>query len=71
MCRSQIELTICVDPDYFQRRCEAGAHAGAGQRHLSDGTKGVFYPDNFTFGQTVYLSPIYAAARKVARRVRA
>jgi hypothetical protein len=25
----------------------------------------LFYPDNFTFGQTVYLSPIYAAARSV------
>jgi hypothetical protein len=32
----------------------------------SDGTKGIFFPDNFTFGQTVYLSPIYAAARSVA-----
>ena len=30
------------------------------------GQKGLFSPDNFTFGQTVYLSPIYAAARKVA-----
>ena len=27
---------------------------------------GYFHPDNFTFGQTVYLSPIYAAARTVA-----
>jgi hypothetical protein len=32
----------------------------------SDGTKGLFFPDNFTFGQTVYLSRVYAAARKVA-----
>jgi hypothetical protein len=26
----------------------------------------VFHPDNFSFGQTVYLSPIYAAAQKMA-----
>ena len=37
-----------------------------GSQLLPDGQKGLFYPDNFTFGQTVYLSPIYAAARKVA-----
>jgi hypothetical protein len=37
-----------------------------GSRVLPDGQKGVFFPDSFTFGQTVYLSPIYAAARKVA-----
>ena len=30
---------------------------------LPDGTVGAFYPDNFTFGQTVYLSPIYAAVQ--------
>jgi len=33
---------------------------------LPDGRKGLFYPGSFTFGQTVYLSAIYAAARKVA-----
>jgi hypothetical protein len=37
-----------------------------GSQPLPDGTKGLFAPDTFTFGQTVYLSPIYAAARKVA-----
>ena len=33
---------------------------------MPNGQKGLFYPDNFTFGQTVYLSPIYAASRQVA-----
>ncbi len=37
-----------------------------GSQCLPNGQKGLFFPDNFTFGQTVYLSPIYAAARKVA-----
>ena len=35
-------------------------------RVLPDGRRGVFHPDNFTFGQTVYLSPLYAAAQAVA-----
>ena len=32
---------------------------------LPDGRRGVFHPDNFTFGQPVYLSPLYAAAYAV------
>jgi hypothetical protein len=61
----QIDLTICVDPDYFSADVEGTLMRVLGCGMLSDGTKGVFYPGNFTFGQTVYLSPIYAAARKV------
>jgi len=34
-------------------------------RVLPDGRLGVFHPDNFSFGQTVYLSSIYAAAQAV------
>ncbi|HYX40670.1 MAG TPA: hypothetical protein VE821_03175, partial [Pyrinomonadaceae bacterium] len=35
-------------------------------RHvLADGRRGIFHPDNFTFGQTVYLSRLYAAAQSV------
>ncbi|MCY1308369.1 hypothetical protein D9M70_583730 [compost metagenome] len=37
-----------------------------GARRRADGTRGLFHPDNFSFGQTVYLSPLYAAARTVA-----
>ena len=66
MSRLQIALTVCVDPAYFQSDVEKALSDVLGSRILPDGTKGLFYPDNFTFGQTVYLSPIYAAARKVA-----
>jgi Baseplate J-like protein len=62
----EIVLTICVDPAYFRSDVEKALSDVLGSRILSDGTKGLFYPENFTFGQTVYLSPIYAAARKVA-----
>ena len=33
---------------------------------LPDGTRGFFHPDNFTFGQSLYLSQIYRAAMQVA-----
>jgi len=61
-----IELTVCVDPGYFRSNVEQGLVQVLSNRILPDGRKGVFYPDNFTFGQTVYLSPLYAAARSVA-----
>jgi predicted phage baseplate assembly protein len=62
----EISLTICVDPGYFKSDVEKALTDVLSSRILPDGTKGFFYPDNFTFGQTVYLSRIYAAARKVA-----
>ena len=62
----EIGLTICVDPAYFRADVEAALQQVLGSGILPNGQKGIFYPDNFTFGQTVYLSPIYAAARSVA-----
>jgi Baseplate J-like protein len=62
----KIELTVCVDPSYFQANVRQALLQVLGCGLLPNGQKGLFYPDSFTFGQTVYLSPIYAAARKVA-----
>ena len=31
-----------------------------------DGSRGLFHPDNFTFGQPVFLSTLYKAAQEVA-----
>ena len=53
-------------PGVLLQRRRTRAEGRTGSRTLPDGTKGAFHPDNFTFGQTVYLSPIYAAARKIA-----
>jgi hypothetical protein len=60
-----IELAVCVDPAYFRGDVEAMLLQVLGNQCLPDGGRGYFYPDNFTFGQTVYLSPIYAVAREV------
>jgi predicted phage baseplate assembly protein len=62
----QIELDVCVDPGYFQRDVQQGLLQVLGSGTMANGQKGFFYPDNFNFGQTVYLSPIYAAVRSVA-----
>ena len=62
----QITLQVLVDPSYFQTDVEQSLLQVLGSQILPNGQKGLFYPDNFTFGQTVYLSPVYAAARSVA-----
>jgi hypothetical protein len=62
----EIELQVCVDPNYFRSDVEKSLLQILGNKILPNGQKGLFYPDNFTFGQTVYLSPVYVAARSVA-----
>jgi baseplate J-like protein len=61
----EIGLLVCVSPDYFRSDVEAALLRALGSRELADGTRGLFYPDNFSFGQAVYLSPVYARARGV------
>lgn len=62
----EIAITVCVAPGHFRSDVQAALLQVLSNRDLPDGTRGVFHPDNFSFGQTVYLSPIYAAARGVA-----
>jgi hypothetical protein len=62
----EIKLAVCVDPDYFQSDVRQSLLQVLGNQVLPNGQRGYFYPGTFTFGQTVYLSPIYAAARQVA-----
>ena len=64
----EIEMFVCVKPDYFRSDVEAALLEIFSSGTLADGRKGLFQPDFFTFGQTVYLSPLYAAAQAVAGR---
>jgi predicted phage baseplate assembly protein len=61
----QIELDVCVKPDYFRAHVREGVTRGLGRRYLADGSRAFFHPDNFSFGQSVYLSRLYAAAMAV------
>ena len=61
----EIDMHVCVQPDYFRSDVKAGLLDVLSSRALPDGRHGLFHPDNLTFGQTVYLSAIYAAAHAV------
>lgn len=61
-----IALTVCVDPDYFQANVQQTLLQVLGSGTQPNGKPGVFAAVNFQLGQSVYLSPIYTAARSVA-----
>jgi len=61
----EIDLLVCVDAGSFRSNVRRGLRDVLGNRVRSDGTRGLFHPDSFSFGQTVFLSPLYAAARTV------
>ncbi|MGB6722187.1 MAG: putative baseplate assembly protein [Terracidiphilus sp.] len=62
----EIKLTVCVDPEYFAADVKQALLQVLGSQVQANGQPGYFAPDTFSFGETVYLSPIYAAARQVA-----
>ena len=61
----ELALTVCVRPDHLKSAVELALMRVFSNRDLADGTRGVFHPDNFTFGQPVCLSPFVAAAQQV------
>jgi hypothetical protein len=61
----EIEMAVCVKPDFFRSDVKTAMLEVFGNRVLPVGQRAVFHPDNFTFGQTVYLSPLYTAAQSI------
>ncbi|MEM5317155.1 putative baseplate assembly protein [Paraburkholderia sp. JHI869] len=61
----EIALHVCVKSDYFRSDVAQQLKARLGNQRLPGGGAGLFWPDNYTFGQSVYLSQIYQAARTV------
>jgi len=61
----RVDMHVCVKPDYFRSDVKAGLLELFSSRVLPDGRRGLFHPDNFTFGQTVFLSTLCAAAHAV------
>jgi hypothetical protein len=55
-----LRLVLCVSEDCFQHEVKAAAEQALGSQLLPDGKRGYFHPDNLTFGQGVYISPIVA-----------
>jgi hypothetical protein len=60
-----VALHICVLRDYFRSEVVRAVSAVLGTAVLPDGRLAMFHPDNFSFGQPVYLSSIIAAAQTV------
>ncbi|MFI0793738.1 putative baseplate assembly protein [Micromonospora rubida] len=60
-----IVLTICVAPGHLPGTVRQALVERFSTGVLPDGSRGYFHPDNFTFGQPVYLSPIVAAAMAI------
>jgi hypothetical protein len=60
-----LTLEICVDPDHFRPDVEEAVRAMLTSGLRTHGRLGFFHPDNFTFGQPLYLSRLYAAVADV------
>lgn len=61
----EVAMQVCAKRDYFRADVKRALLELFSSRVLADGRLGVFHPDNFTFGQTLYLSRLYAAAYAV------
>lgn len=62
----RLDLQICVSRDFFRSDVEAAILNKFNSGFQANGQPGLFHSDNFSFGQTLYLSPFIAAARAVA-----
>jgi hypothetical protein len=60
-----VALHICVLADHFRADVVHAVARILSSDVLPDGRLGLFHPDNFSFGEAVYLSRIVAAAQAV------
>jgi hypothetical protein len=59
-------VQVCALPGYFRSDVERALLEAFSNRAAADGKRGFFHPDNFTLGDPVYVSRLYAAAHAVA-----
>jgi hypothetical protein len=60
-----IALTVCVDAGHARGNVRNALLERFSAGYVAGGGRGFFHPDNFTFGQPVYLSQVVAAAMQV------
>lgn len=60
-----LEMKVCIKPDYFRADVYVALMRVFSRGWLADGTRALFHPDNFTFGQPVYPSVLYEAAQSI------
>jgi hypothetical protein len=61
-----LAVRVCVKAGYFRADVKAALLEACSNRDLAGGRRGFFHPDNFTFGQPVYLSALYETVMRVA-----
>ncbi|UCE76721.1 MAG: putative baseplate assembly protein, partial [Gammaproteobacteria bacterium] len=61
----EIRLLVCLEPGYYAPDIKAQLLQGFSSVINGDGTPGFFHPDNFTFGQALYVSKLYAVAMAI------
>jgi hypothetical protein len=61
----EVGLAIVVDPDHRRDLVRAELLSVMSNRRLPNGRLGIFHPDRLTFGESVYLGPILAAAQAI------
>jgi len=61
-----IQLTVCVKSDYLRSHVKAALLNEFSNRNFGQGLRGIFHPDNLSFGDDFYLSKLSATAQKVA-----
>ena len=60
-----IELEVCAAHGHFRTDVVNAVRRALSAQVLPDGTRGFFDPENFTFGEPLYLSRLYAAVERV------
>ena len=60
-----VALQVCVLPHYLRAHVRAALNEVFSTRALAGGRRGLFHPDNLTFGGSVFLSQLVAAAQSV------
>jgi hypothetical protein len=60
-----VGLLVCVKPEYLRAHVEAAILDLFSNRALPDGSYGLFHPNNLSFGQSIYVSRLVAAAQGI------
>jgi hypothetical protein len=60
-----IEMNVCVHPHYLRGHVKAALLDLFSNRVLADGRKGLFHPDNLSFGEGIFLSRLVSLAQSV------
>ncbi len=61
----ELALFICAAPDHFRAAIRQAVLLRLSAGTLPGGARGFFHPDNFSFGEPVYLSAIQAAVMEI------